>query len=188
MEAWIILGVVIVLLVAFAAFALIKATKQRYPDGSKHTKKWSKYRINVIVGSRAEVGQRGPLFIDAATKAVIAVITAHKNMKSEYPQVSGDSELLKEFNVYLTTEELMIPNAAAYIQKYDGLPTAVVSDAYVDEVIATGEPVIHEACHALLDDYIGNADDHEDETVWKAFGENTVQGEANKVYKGLKKV
>ena len=107
-----------------------------------------------------------------------------------YPKVSGSvaatKAYFKEYTIYLIPDNLMMPGAAAFTRKMDGVPTCVVSDSYVANVIRRGEPVIHEACHTVLNYYVASSDDHADVTIWKvAGGENTLQYIAGEVYKEL---
>ena len=74
---------------------------------------------------------------------------------------------LKTYIVYIVPQAEMVSGAAAFTHQFGGTPAAVVCDKYVEEIIETGQPVIHEACHAFLNDYIGDANDHALVGVWK---------------------
>jgi len=74
---------------------------------------------------------------------------------------------LETYIVYIIPQSEMISGAAAYTTQYDGIPSAVISDQYVHEIMSIGQPVIHEACHAFLNDYIGDINDHANPFIWK---------------------
>jgi len=63
------------------------------------------------------------------------------------------------------------------------LPLATISPLVADEVMMTGEPVIHEMMHALLRDYRGGVDGHTNPNVWTASGgAASVQSLARKLF------
>jgi hypothetical protein len=56
-------------------------------------------------------------------------------------------------------------------------PMICVRDRHVDRIALTGEPLVHELCHAYLDDYEADSTDHADPRVWFSVGgSSSVQG------------
>lgn len=175
MAQWILLISAVVLLVVPAIVVIWDNMRQKYPVGKRKSKGNKRCRVNLIIHPDVLGIARGPL-LKACYNAVVAV-----NMSQQ--EVSSKLVKLTKFNVYIVPREFIPANSAAYIMEMYEIPTAVTSPDYVEEIIETGEPVIHEACHASLDDYIGDENDHKHETIWTAAGgDNTLQSIALKSY------
>jgi len=190
MSQWITLGIVLTLLLGIIGWLVYKEVRTKYPEGKLYKMKWNDYRVNLIVHPEADLmGKLKPLKV-ACLNAVKALVAAHNELTLQGQDVSGSVDptetYFKEYTVHLIPEDMMIPNAAAYLKRIDGIPTGVVSDKYVLTILEKGEPVIAEGCHIVLNDYVGSKDDHEDKTIWARIGgENSLQFVARKIYKVL---
>ena len=179
MEAWIVLGLAVAGILTIVVWMVVKAMKQGYPEGKRVVKKWKKYRINVITHNQADILGLEKELEEASLRAIMSVVSARTDLALvENFNPGGDVKRLREYNVYITPASLLPPGYTAYTTRFDNLPTA--------EIVDTGEPVIHESLHALLDDFVGNADDHADETIWAVHGSSTVQATARRYYKTIK--
>ncbi len=187
MEQWFVLGLVLASFLFIGVCALYKHLVTDYPEGKRVKEKWGDYRTNLIMHPRARGSHLVEFLRTACMNAVKAIVSAHDTLQKRGVDVAGSvsasDEYFKEYNVWVVPEDMMLKGAAAYITKIDKIPTCVVSDKYVYEIIKTGEPVIHEACHVVLNDYIGSTDDHAAPSIWAAQGgEESLQAVARSVY------
>lgn len=194
MKEWIILGSAVGLILFAAGVLTYNAVRTKYPDGKKYTMKWEGRRVNLIMDDQA-AGYFGHVheLRAACLNAVKAVVRSHTKMVEAGHSVSGSvaptNKYLKEYTVYVVPDDDMLPNAAAYTIRLDDIETCVMSDKYVFDAIRTGEPIIHELCHVVLNDYTRSTDDHADPTIWAAASDkDTLQDIAQRVYLELHKI
>jgi hypothetical protein len=190
MHQWIILSISAAGLLAMLALLVYKALRHVYPEGKRYTKKWEEYTLHLIIHKQANLLDQLSSLRIAALTALKSVVTAHTEMRELGLQVSGSvapvERYFKEYIVYVIPESLMLPGCAAYTKKINGIPSAVVSDKDVLPMIEFGEPIIHEMCHVVLNDYRASEEDHLDPTIWMAAGAlSSLQFIARGVYKEL---
>lgn len=83
-----------------------------------------------------------------------------------------------------------VKDAAAFlltVQNVNGsrtMPMIVVRPRYFDEVLDSGEPIIHEMCHALLQEFskVGLDRDHGATGIWAQHGPGTRQETARQLF------
>lgn len=193
--AIVLLIVVGLALVVGVGWLILRAIRTDYPDGEKTTKHWSttwgEYSFNLIVQDKAVVKRKQEV-IQACILALKALVTCHKEQNLSGNKVSGSVEakkgFFKEISVVFVPDKVM-GNYASYVKKMDGVPTIFIADLYVDQIIRRGEPIIHEAGHIILNDYIGDfyghVDDHVDPTIWiQSGGKKALQFLAREWFKG----
>lgn len=154
---WILLSAVIASFISALVYVLWDKLRQRYPQGRKISTGNAKGKVNLIIHEQAEFSGSEAELLKACQRAIISVNFAGR--QRNYPEITT-------FNVWLVPDSQMPLNAAAYITKNHGIATAVTTAAYVAEIFKTGEPIIHEACHAITHDFVGDENDHVDPTVW----------------------
>lgn len=174
MEQWIILAIVGAALLGGIIFLVYKKLTRDFPVGTRTTRKYGETRIHLVTAEGSIVSDKRNKLMDAVELAVKVTLRA-----------SGSYDDFKNYVVYYVSDDYINPGYRAFSKKFDGMHGMVVSDRFLSEIIATGEPVIHEVLHATLNDYVGDPTDHEDDSVWAKFGDSTVQARARKEYKRL---
>ena len=185
---WAILIVVVMALAASATWLLWRGREPHIPNGFSHTASRGRYKITTVIqyrdhGDLEKISHACALAVWAAGRAWAAV------------KKSPDDEI-EHVCVYFTDDDLFeqhrfreLRKAVAFLVYTGanvgaGIPMAVIRASIVPEVLATGEPVIHEMLHALL----GQSSepdkdrDHSDAAVWAANG-GGVQLMARGLYK-----
>lgn len=194
MEMWIVITLTLAAFGGIGALAAYKHFTTDYPEGKRHKAKWGKYRVNLVMHPAAAWARNPDTVANletACTNALKALVSAHGTLVTRGVDVAGSvaptDEFFGEFTVWVIPEAMVGVARAAYITRFDGIPTCVVSDKYVSSIIGTGEPVIHEACHVVLHDYVKSTDDHAASSIWEAEGGNkSLQAAARSVYLELR--
>lgn len=191
-----------VCLVAFSIILAIMGNRPKYIKGKRYTGKYNGLKTTFIIGEgvgldvskdqgnlaakwcsainntvRYQFHCRGLFVRDAAkqTKNIIVQL-----MDAESYNAMGGS---RHFEHYFRSAACMAMTRRWFWGMQ--IPTVCVKvnakHTLRDLIHGSGEPIIHELCHACLDDYAADKDDHADSRVWVAVGgSDTIQGHARK--------
>ena len=150
--------------VGIGTFVAVRAVRIRWPSG-KRVSRETALRIEVVVidAPGATDGDK-LILIDACACASTALLTAWRTWKVGGPTdvIDADQEL-PIIGVHFIDDELMddlqhVLNRgepmAAYLSdassSFKNVPLAVIRKSLAGEMIATGQPLMHEILHALL--------------------------------------
>jgi len=188
------LALVGVALIVFAIILIVRGGKIKFPDGDRYTYTEGTMKLHLIISKNVRYTKDRWQLARFCHKVHVAI-------RAEFTEdglYNADVfNKCREFAVHFLTDDEFnqsmgkkyieyAKHAAAYITrcgKYfwgTPIPRAVIREQCIDIMILSGEPLIHEACHAYLDDYIADSTDHSDKRVWIAAGgfETTAQGRA----------
>jgi hypothetical protein len=184
----IILAVTIVVFILMGTWFILTKNKINYPEGKRITcTKYSGHKVDVIFQDCFSIIDREAL-IQACATAVFVVHKAagNKAVKSLTEVVVLFQPMLFSLLDYGTEFE---KRTAAYLGRCGrrlgkSVPMIVVKTKYVAEVIATGEPIIHECCHEILGQVFAKpaGEEHSESYIWAKFGDDTVQAQARKYF------
>jgi hypothetical protein len=130
--------------------------------------------------------------LDACATAVTAIFTAWHTWR---PNDAGGAEVWPLVGVHFIDDAMMDDlqvalfsgtKVAAYLSdassKFKRIPLAVIRKSLAGELIGTGQPLMHEMLHALLEHFVPDAKGDRDHThpAW-----DLVQGAARSTYLDL---
>jgi len=177
---WIIFLAPVALLIFAALWLLWLGRRPTFPKGTRLTESRGRFEVHTVsqyTDNHPNVSLKELAHVCAL--AVWATGTAWTR------KINGEAwEEIKEVCVYFVDDAYFeaqpwtqIQTAAAFLVNTGasvgaGLPMAVIRASLVNEVLKTGEPVIHEMCHGLLRHYTKPDRDreHTDPAVWTAPG------------------
>lgn len=137
--------------------------------------------------------------VKALAKLGRACALAIHCIDSKWP---GPKENLSHVVVWFRTDDKFVKEFPKKLQEYasqaggylgtcarnfkTSVPMIVIRERHMQEVLSTGEPVIHELCHVMLNQYF--ITEHEEKNVWAKFGDTTNQAEARYSFSVLKDI
>jgi len=171
----IIAGITLLVFISFIIYVLWARNTPDYPKGARARMEDNGYKLDVITDNRL-VGSY-PKFQVRCFEAVQSIVRAWPNPK----YAKGK---LKHTVIWFVSDAEFKPRgvnpdkAAACIDrclmKFGSkfYPMPVIKNSFVDQVYKTGEPLIHELCHAILDEYqIDLKGSHYQTDIWSKFDE-----------------
>jgi hypothetical protein len=188
--------------VALAVFGIVLAVrggKIKFPEGQRYSVKSGKFKLHLVVHKDADL-----LCDYSAHEYAMFCLNILKVM---YYQFAGQTSLCnkevldkcREVIVYIMPNKAFnVMGGQKYLEHYQhaaavnskrgryfwgkDVPCACIRDRYVQKILKFGEPLVHELCHAFLDDYVADSTDHVNPSVWiQAGDELTVQYRAQRI-------
>ncbi len=189
------IGILVATIAAFIGlgiFGVVQAVRIPWPSGPRMTRT-SVLGIEVVVidAPGTADGER-LLLLDACATATTAIFTAWHTWR---PKDASVVEVFPTIGVHFISDLAMDDlqhalfngtKVAAYLSdassKFKRVPIAVIRKSLVAELIGTGQPLMHEMLHALLEHFLPEAKGDRDHThpAW-----DLVQGAARKTYLDL---
>jgi hypothetical protein len=190
------------LVISFAAIALFttwKALRISWPDGPRMTRTGALGVEVVVIDAPGSDGQK-LLLLDACAMATTSLITAWRTWRvyarePEFIDALDAAEVFPLIGVHFVDDALMADiqhtfwngtEISAYLTEasssFRSVPLVVIRKSRATEMLATGQPFIHETLHALLNRYLPDARGVRDHThiAW-----DLVQGAACRTYLDL---
>lgn len=200
-QIWIFVASLVVL-VAIAAFVMWKSWRIPWPSGHRMSRTAALGNEVVVIDAPGSDGQR-LLLLDACVRATTAMFTAWHAWRISAavglePTFSDAVDAVEAFpliGVHFIDDTVMDDKEhllfhgekiAAYLSDASSsckqVPLAVIRKSLAAEMIATGQPLMHEMLHALLSRYLPSAAGLRDHThvTWEL-----VQGAARSTYLDL---
>ena len=198
------IGAIITLILTLAAIAgllvyfLVQKSKLQLPDGEHWSEAKKGFKTTLVKSANAKIPyvRQEPSY----TEKDLAIYCCHINLIVQAAFLAKSFTTIsvlnrcKEIVVYVMDNDTYDESGGkkwksyyskteAYISKCrkkfssSWVPMICVRDRHVDGIMKTGEPVIHELCHAYLNDYEADSNDHADPRVWFSVGgASSVQG------------
>lgn len=178
-------------LIGLAAFAIVQAFRIPWPSGPRMTRHSALGTEVSVIDAPGSDGEK-LMLLDACTLATTSIFTAWRVYR---PNDMAASAAFTKIGVHFIDDTMMddiqaalFPGqrVASYLSnassRFNEIPLAVVRKSLVSEVIATGQPVMHELLHALLAHFVPDEAGNHDHTheAW-----TIVQGSARTVYVDL---
>jgi len=182
-EEIIVLSITIATFVAFGIWAITFGRRLRFPKGKRVTIEGGIVTVHVV-------GAVGELVAQTAADAVKAAWSAWKQDRGT-PPYNEFCVLFLPDDQYDELDEQWGRKTAAHLGRVTraigtGIPCPVIRMSKSGEVARTGEPVIHEMMHALLQEFSskGANRDHKTEGVWAEVShKKSVQFKAREWFK-----
>lgn len=158
-----ILTIAILGLIGAALIAVIQAYRIPWPSGARMTRVSALGTEVSVISAPGSDGEK-LMLLDACTMASTAIFTAWHVYR---PNDTAASAVFTKIGVHFVEDAMMddiqaalFPgqSIASYLgnasSQFNEIPLAVVRKSLVTNVIATGQPVMHELLHALLAHFI----------------------------------
>lgn len=150
-------------LIGAAVIAVVQAYRIPWPSGPRMTRVSALGTEVSVISAPGSDGEK-LMLLDACTMASTAIFTAWRVYR---PNDMAASAVFTKIGVHFIEDTMMddiqaalFPgqSIASYLSnassKFNEIPLAVVRKSLVTNVIATGQPVMHELLHALLAHFI----------------------------------
>ena len=188
-EGWLVLLLTLLAFAGMGVWLAFFARRPHFPRGRKYTEKYLGHEATTVIHPKVGISGVG------VAKACAVAVWASAASWEENVGRTGATKAIRRVCVYVTNDVYFdahpyrdLKNAAAFLISArasigDGIPMAVIREKYVDQILETGEPVIHEMMHALLGVYTepDKDRDHSNKSVWTAH-RGQVQTRARELY------
>lgn len=165
-------------------YVLLQKGKLKLPEGVAWTANLNGFKTTLVKAPKARLTCSGDILAKRCCTINQTVSDAFKIKNIAPRQVLSKC---KEIVVYIMDDETFDHHGGnKWVEYYSGaaatvtkcgrkffgasVPMVCLRDKHGDKITKTGEPVIHELCHAYLDDYVADSEDHSDPKVWVAAG------------------
>lgn len=187
----------IILWITIAAFAAIalwiatEGTRLRWPKGRRVVALYHDVKVIAFFGANLDNPGYDGMYAHQAARAAYVTCAA---WRAKIGDASNETPHAREIAVAFYDDSHFDGSrwsqvAASYLTRVrrmigaDGPPLIVIREKHRATLALTGEPVIHEICHLLLEPNHGFDRNHTDARVWEAHGTETVQFKAQQYYK-----
>jgi hypothetical protein len=177
--------------VAIGVIGVWQAVHIPWPSGARATRKSALGCEVTVIDAPGDDGQR-LLLLDACTTATVAIFTAWHVWR---PNDTAAAQVFPTIGVHFIDDTMMDDiehslfggeKIASYLSdassKFKKIPLAVIRKSLAAEMIGTGQPLMHEMLHALLNNFMPGAPGIHDHTnvAW-----DVVQNAALTTYRDL---
>lgn len=171
--AWIVVGLSVAGFIAVFIVGLISMHRLAWPKGEQMIRT-SALGVEVVVLNAPGNDGEKLLLLDACQTATTAIFTAWRVWRADdvgaetvFPKIGVnfiDDKSMDEIGAALFGKSV-----AAYLttvlSSYERVPMAVIRASCANEMIKTGQPLMHEMLHALLDHFTPNTPGIKDHTA-----------------------
>lgn len=160
-------------LIAVGVFIFVQAFRVPWPSGPRMTRVSALGTEVTVINAPGLDGEK-LMLLDACTMASTAIFTAWRVYR---PNDMAASAVFTKIGVHFIDDMMMddiqaalFPGqtVASYLSnassRFNEIPLAVVRKSVAAEVIATGQPIMHELVHALMAYFVPDASGNHDHT------------------------
>lgn len=172
-QAWFVVGACIVTFVIIVMTGVANMRRLSWPKGDQMTRT-SVLGVDVIVIDAPGTDGEKLLLLDACQTATTAIFSSWRSWR---PGDVGAETVFPKIGVHFADDELVDQigaamfgqRIAAYLtdvsSAFERVPMAIIRKSLAQEMINTGQPLMHELLHALLNLFLPTAPGNKDHTA-----------------------
>jgi hypothetical protein len=171
-QAWVVMGLTTLGFIVVGLLAYVNMKRLSWPKGDRLTRTSVLGVELIVIDPPGSDGER-LLLLDACQTATTAMFTAWRSWR---PGDAGAETVFPRIGVHFADDELVDQIGAAMFGKriaayltdvssaFERVPLAIIRKSLAKEMIGTGQPLMHELLHALLNHFTPDAPGNKDHT------------------------